>query len=387
MYTEPHIATAAKPAARSLRDEVLENNVQNILDTLNTQALKIRGWKVGVKTQGNGKEWRQISAAATEYAGTKYEHVYKIDYTVTFTREDDVHPEPQELGAIMRTIATKVRAPQGGRFELVEVDGKPFTRADNSEGDEDGDEIGYAPVEIPEDFEDYFSHLFGLDSQITRIRRAIEAGIMTDWDRREHCVLYGPPGCGKSDVSQTIKRALGENAVMEYDATATTAAGAIKDLTEREILPRIIIIEEIEKAPEQAMTFLLGLMDLRASIRKTTARSSASVTRDTKLFAIATVNNTELFEKLQAGALASRFSQRIKFNRPSRELLARILKREIAKLGEQGDMDWIEPTLDYCEEKGINDPRRVTSICLCGREMLLTGEYQKLLADTEGDLT
>lgn len=384
-YSATHIATVTKPAQRQLQEPVLRNNVENIVSTMNTRALAVRGWVIDVENGEDNNPWIQATTAGTEWAESKYQYVYQINFRITFAREDDVQPEPQELGAILRTLATKVTQPLSGRWQLTEVDGKPYTGG-TVDSDDDGDAIGYAPVEIPEDFEDYFSHLFGLDAQIVRLRRAIEAGIMTDWERREHCVLYGPPGCGKSDVSQSLKRALGENAVMEYDATATTAAGAIKDLTEREILPRIIIIEEIEKAPEQAMTFLLGLMDLRASIRKTTARNSNSVIRDTKLFAIATVNNTELFQKLQAGALASRFSNRIKFNRPSREQLAMILRREIEKMGDDGDMAWIDPTLDYCEGKEINDPRRVTSVCLCGREMLLTGEYQKLLTDTEGDL-
>ena len=46
----------------------------------------------------------------------------------------------------------------------------------------------------------------------------------------------------------------------------------------------------------------------------------------------------------------------------------------------------MDPTLDYCEQQGITDPRQVTALCLCGREMLITGEYQKMLADTEREI-
>lgn len=60
-----------------------------------------------------------------------------------------------------------------------------------------------------------------------------------------------------------------------------------------------------------------------------------------------------------------------------------ILHREVTKA--QGDYAWISPTLDYCLQQDITDPRTVTSICLCGRDMLVTGEYQKMLADTEQD--
>lgn len=375
-YSESHIAILSKPAQRALRDKVIANNLEALDTSINTRALQVRGWTVTPIPGNHGRLYAQKMAYGTLWSG-EAEYVYTITVEIKFERDDDKKPEPQELGAILRTIATRVTQPTFGRWTLTEVDGEPYKPADTST-DENGDAVGYAVVDVPDDWDDYFSHLFGLDAQITRILRAIEAGAMSDWNNRYHCALVGPPGCGKSDICQSIKRALGEDAVMEFDATATTAAGAIKDLSEREILPRIILIEEIEKAPEQAMTFLLGVLDLRASIRKTTAR--ATIQRDTKMFAIATVNDIPLFEKLQAGALASRFANRIAFKRPSREQLAMILRREVARIG--GDEAWVAPALDYCEEAGINDPRRVTAICLCGREMLLTGEYQKLLTET-----
>jgi MoxR-like ATPase len=165
---------------------------------------------------------------------------------------------------------------------------------------------------------------------------------------------------------------------MEYDATATTAAGAIKDLAEREILPRVLVVEEIEKADEKALAFLLALCDLRGEIRKTTAR--ATIQRDTKVFVIATVNNVDLFEKVLAGALASRFANKIYFKRPSRDTLAMILDREVAKV--DGDEAWIKPTLDYCDDRDITDPRQVIALTLTGADMWLSGEYQTMLADT-----
>jgi MoxR-like ATPase len=207
---------------------------------------------------------------------------------------------------------------------------------------------------------------------------ALEAGLLSAWNHRFHCALIGPPGCGKSDIAGSFKAALGEEAVLEFDATATTAAGAIKELAEREILPRVLVVEEIEKSDEKALSFLLAVLDLRAEIRKTTAR--ATIQRDTKLFAIATVNNHELFGKLNAGALSSRFSNKIWFKRPSRETLELILQREVQKVS--GDFAWISPALDWCDEMCITDPREVITICLCGRDKLITGDYQEMLRQT-----
>jgi hypothetical protein len=92
----------------------------------------------------------------------------------------------------------------------------------------------------------------------------------------------------------------------------------------------------------------------------------------------------ELFNKLNAGALASRFANKIFFKRPSRDQLELILQREITKV--DGDFAWIGPALDYCEGQDITDPRTAIAICLCGREQLLTGDYQKMMEDTSEDL-
>src|SRR5262249_2584881 len=202
--------------------------------------------------------------------------------------------------------------------------------------------------------------------------------IQSDFANRFHCALVGPPGCGKSDICRTIRKTLGEDAVWELDATATTAAGIQKELAEAEILPRIIVVEEIEKAPESALQPLLALCDQRGEIRKVTARTH--IVRDTRVLIIATINDYDLFRKLQAGALASRFSNVVWFKRPSREMRALILEREVTKVN--GDSRWITPTLDHCEEHSINDPRQIISLCLCGQDLWLNGEYAEMLRST-----
>jgi hypothetical protein len=380
-YHEAHLITFAKPAKRNLRANVIESNATSLISSILTKSLKVRGWEFETDTV-RGTDGTFFARRDTDDENTPY--VFQMFWSITFNREDGKEPNSNEFAAILRTLAQRSSSPAFGAWTLAEVDGKPYIMP----GDDDeissninADLIGYADVEVPDEWDKNFAHLYGLDPHIKRIKGAIEAGIMSDWRNRFHCALVGPPGCGKSDISQSIKRALGEDAVMEYDATATTAAGAIKDLSEREILPRVLIVEEIEKADEKALSFLLALCDLRGEIRKTTARNT--IQRETKLLVIATVNDVPLFDKLQAGALSSRFANKIWFKRPSRETLAMILTREVAKI--DGDPIWIGPTLDYCEDHGISDPRQVIALCLCGREMLVTGEYQKMLADTAED--
>jgi ATPase family protein associated with various cellular activities (AAA) len=376
-HTETHTVLLTKYAQRSLRDKVIESNMTTLIASVNTKSLAVKGWTIDTDATAVPTWWAQLPSDRPDA-----EYTYRAFLTVSYSSEKG-QPGKLELAAILRTIYSRAIQPAFGKWTLTAVDGTEYIAP--SEDDELGgniniDLIGYAEVNIPDDWEGNFTHLFGLEAHVRRIKAALEAGVMSDWRNRFHCALVGPPGCGKSDICGTIKRILGEDSVMEFDATATTAAGAIKELAEREILPRVLVVEEIEKADEKALAFLLALMDLRGEIRKTTAR--ATIQRDTKLFVIATVNNVELFERLQAGALASRFANRIGFKRPSREQLAMILDREVRKL-DDGDTRWIAPTLDYCDEHGITDPRMVIALCLCGRDMLVTGEYQKMLADTE----
>jgi hypothetical protein len=373
MPTEAHKVVLTKAAQNNLNAAKINKNIQTIVSSINSRALAIRGWTITLDQERSyGKGWTQEFAM-----GQNYNYLYRAYLLVNY--EGPRTPESNEMNSIIRTLSKRVTGPAFGKWQVSELDGESFII---SFSDEDGlitgDAVGYAPVSLPPDWDDHFEHLFGLDDQIARVRRSLEAGILSNWENRYHSALVGPPGCGKSDICQSIKRAVGEEAVLEFDATSTTAAGAIKELSERDPLPRILLVEEIEKADEKAMSFLLSVLDLRSQIRKTTARST--IIRDTKLFAIATVNDVALFNRLQAGALASRFSNKIWFKRPNREQLGKILLREVNRM--DGDEAWIEPTLDYCTDHEISDPRQVSAICLCGRDMLLSGEYQRMLSST-----
>lgn len=225
----------------------------------------------------------------------------------------------------------------------------------------------------------FFDHLYGLDAQIAILVSAIQAAIDSKMGNRFHSLLYGSPGCGKTAILQATARLLGELGVhhLILDATSTTEAGMRKNLLdEKATPPDIILLEEVEKMPDASLRWLLGLMDSRATISQTNARKTAS--RRIPAIVLATANDMDQLKKMMYGALHSRFQHEIFCPRPNRQVLAKILEREVLLVN--GRTEWIEPALSFgYDEHGITDPRKLIPICLCGKDNLLDGKYQRYL--------
>lgn len=235
-----------------------------------------------------------------------------------------------------------------------------------------------SPLKLSIERGHYFDHIFDRDAQIEVTLSALRLANDTEFNERNHVALWGPPGCGKTEISFSIGAMLGEEGVdyIKLDATSTTKAGIEKLLLDAEILPPVLFAEEIEKVEEAGLRYLLGLLDHRAEIRKLNAKIGLRV-RQAKMLTIVTVNNLEKFNALLEGALASRFPNKLYCPRPSRAVMRQILLRDTTKY--VFSEKYIEPALDYAERWHITDPRSVRNICLCGREALLDGSYQKIL--------
>lgn len=237
----------------------------------------------------------------------------------------------------------------------------------------------YSSHALSIDLGDNFAHIYEREPQIAVIHSAVKAFVSSDFANRFHCVLWGEPACGKTEILRSFQRMLGRDFVLELDATSTTKAGAERILLESKNLPPVLVCEEIEKTDENSLRWLLGILDHRGEVRKVTHNAGLRH-RNVKMLCLATVNDMALFKKVMDGALASRFSHKVWCPRPSKEVLRRILRREVEKIG--GDHAWIEPAVDWCVDiEGTNDPRRVTTVCISGREQLLTGAYQRLLSE------
>lgn len=379
---------------KRLREDAIPEQQKRMHKTVNNKSYAQEGWTLDIGTPGPAKrywdqdtndwalkettlEWKNVDSDRPGY------HKYEMYFTLAWRqiRPDLVQNEAHGPKMILH-LSTVCGMRENGNWTLDTVDGEewepPVTDLLGNSGKQ---YMGYYEVVIPDDFESYFDHLFGLDDQIAQLKSALIAGVNSDWEMRYNVKLIGPPGCGKSAICAALKNALGEDAVMEFDATSTTAAGALKNISQREILPRVLITEEAEKQEQESSKWMLAALDQRAEIRKNTYRDQIEM--ETKLFGVCTVNDEDAFDKMHAGALSDRFQHAIYFQRPGRDLLWKILEREV-KLYPGGDLAWIDPCLDYLEE--VNDPkigpRKAIALCISGGEAWVSGEYAKMLRRT-----
>lgn len=357
--------TLKKVSQRRVDPDKLRMQVAGVVGRIEASNRKERGW---------------TASSVGNYARPVEENGffrYNVDMAITCVPKRA--RDQASLDAEFEKIRTKVIEPACNKHKWVvaALDGEQTEAARLGVGQPMVDApMGYFPVNIPQNHDSFFSHIYDRNEQIHVVLSAIKASITSDWRNRFHTVLWGKPACGKTEIFMAVRKMLGDDAVLMFDATNTTQAGAIKDLTERSVLPRIMIVEEIEKADENSLRWMLSVLDQRAEIRKVTYRRS--IQRDMQLLTFATVNNHELFRRLMSGALFSRFANHLYCPRPDTMILRKILNREINQV-QTGDSRWIEPTLEYAQRHNIYDPREVKSICLCGGDDLLTGKYQLIL--------
>jgi MoxR-like ATPase len=228
---------------------------------------------------------------------------------------------------------------------------------------------------LPDNYASFFDHIYDREAQIREVLASIATARETDMEVRNHLLLYGPPGCGKTEICLSIWKMFGDLAVKRLDATATTKAGAEKLLLEMDAIPPIVILEEAEKVNEGNLPWLLGILDDRGEIIKTNARVG-SVSRPAKCLVIVTVNNIQKFRSFHEGALCNRFSVPLYCPMPDRALLRRILEREVVRIPD-GNPAWIDPALDFAlDVEKTYQARRIKAIMTNGRDRLLDGSYQ-----------
>lgn len=223
-----------------------------------------------------------------------------------------------------------------------------------------------------------FPRIYDRQPHCNLIYDALRLAQRTNLNKRVHSLLFGEPGCGKTEIMKAFRDMLGiEKRDWEwFDATSMTKAGVIEHLMKAKIVPPVLFIEEIEKCDENSLRWLLGVMDTRGEIRRTNYRVG-NEGKNIRMIVISTANDIELLEKVMAGALYSRFQNKIWCPEPNRVIMRQVLEREVSEIDE-GKIEWIEPAIKLGYDKwAITDPREVVKICLCGAERLKDGGYAK----------
>lgn len=219
--------------------------------------------------------------------------------------------------------------------------------------------------------ESVFKRFYGIDSQIRMVLSPLQSAIQTVGKRMVHSVLFGPPACGKTSVLNHLEHILGKENILKLDAPTTTKAG-IEKLFLNSNIPPVVILEEAEKANEDWLRNWLSLLDERSEIRKVSHKET--IVKDIDILFYCTVNDSERFNGLLDGALASRCKNKIYFPRPTMETIEKILYRDIEENG--GMKEWVPPALQLAKDLNIDDPRVIISF-LAGGSRLLDGSYQE----------
>lgn len=241
--------------------------------------------------------------------------------------------------------------------------------------------------------EKYFSGIYERDAHIRLIHRGVQTAVNSNWEERNHVLLYGQPAAAKTILFKRLKdwyehREPEVERIAMINSVTMSKVGLESWLLEKArdgLLPEIICFDEIEKFNMDNLVCLLALMDDQATISRTNARIGRQ-TAVAKVMVWATCNDIDKLRDFNRGALFSRFTKRFPCVRPSRELMLEIMKKKLEKRAERGqkiNLLWAEAAVNYAFDKmGTNDPRSILGL-LDGEDALLDGSYFQDLEDIQ----
>lgn len=250
-----------------------------------------------------------------------------------------------------------------------------------------GKDLGEIQLDLSQPFDriiqTHFSRIYGREPHIRLILDSLKLAKETQFHKRNHVLLGGSPGCGKTAIMEELKKILGQEGESYFwlDGTSMTKAGVCKLIMDSPVVPPVLFVEEIEKTSEDSLRFLLGLMDQRGEIRRTNYHIGHQA-KDARMLVIATANDIALLQSLMSGALYSRFQNKLHCQPPDRVIMEQILKREIEDIPHDAQAlaatQWVSTTLAFAyDQEALRDPRDLITILTCGRDRLLDGSYQK----------
>lgn len=232
----------------------------------------------------------------------------------------------------------------------------------------------------------HFSRIYDREAHIRIIHDNLRVAVRTGFKTRHHLLLKGPPACAKTEMFLSFIDWLGEDLIEAIDGGTMTKAGLerlLLDKAQSGTLKPILLLEEIEKCHPDNVACLIQVMDARGKIQRVNANTvrDGGGTAECKIIVWGTCNDEDELKKFHKGAIWSRFSNKMDCERPDRELMRKILMREVAEIN--GKEEWVDPVLKFCFDElaaisrfaGDFDDPRVARAMLVGGDRLLDGSY------------
>jgi hypothetical protein len=263
----------------------------------------------------------------------------------------------------------------------VLVDGKPAPAVLVQDQDKPTGRPPFSlPPLTPETYGSVFDGIYERDSHIRLIHDSLSLFVTTKGEMRPHTVLYGEPAAAKTELFKRFKAWYEKDSpverVAEIDGHSMSRAGLegwVIERTNDNCLPEVVFIEEIEKQDEKILLPLISIMG-SGYFAKLNAR--VDFRGKTPFVVWATCNDLDKLQSFAKGALFSRFTNQWECRRPSRELMGRILQRELARIP-MANPRWAEAALTIGWDRlSLRDPRKIIGL-LAGRDRLLDGSYER----------
>ena len=202
------ILIAQKRTTNRLGDDVLTSQLVRLCSKAIGKGLGKRGWTarkpiLGARNDGSG--WNFTA---------------RISFVRQISRDFPESSLDKHFADIRRKFASRGR--RLGWFVEGEKSGgqTPPPKSNGLMSFFEGAEV----IVIPDDWPRFFSNIYDRDDQIREVMESIQTARDTKMEIRNHLLLFGPPGCGKTEVGLAIYNMLGPTAVKRLDATTTTKA-------------------------------------------------------------------------------------------------------------------------------------------------------------------
>lgn len=226
----------------------------------------------------------------------------------------------------------------------------------------------------------FFNGVYEREAHIRLIHDSVTRFRESNGRIRGHTLLHGLPAGCKTTMFERFKEWYESDGgdferVRFLDGPTLSKAGLenwlLRQAADR-TLPEILVIEEVEKQPLDNMLTLLSVMG-SGYVAKHNARVQDR--QECKCLVWATCNDPELLRVFRNGALWSRFSHRWHCSRPTKDLMSKILSREVEAIG--GRQEWVAKVMEFAYDKlKLEDPREIIAL-LDGGDRLLDNSYQR----------